>query len=92
MRNKKYGPCKIIKKINNKAYVVDLLENLGISSTFNVAYIFEYFLPEDSDSNLRTSCFQERETDVRQFTPGHSTQESASQPDITLGSQPLNRT
>ena len=43
LRNKKYGPCKIIKKINNNVYVVDLLENLAISSTFNAADIFEYF-------------------------------------------------
>jgi hypothetical protein len=56
LRNKKYGPCKIIKKINDNAYVVDLLENLAISSTFNVVDIFEYFPLEESDSNSRTSC------------------------------------
>jgi hypothetical protein len=58
----KYGLCKIIKKINDNAYVVDLPENLAISSTFNVANLFEYFPPEKSNS--RTSCFQEGETDV----------------------------
>ena len=56
LRNKKYGPCKIIKKINDNAYVVDLPENLAISSTFNMADIFEYFPPEESNSNSRTSC------------------------------------
>jgi hypothetical protein len=73
MRNKKYGPCKIIKKINDNAYVVDLPENLGISLTFNVADIFKYFPPEESNSNSRKSCFQEGETDVGQFTLGHNT-------------------
>jgi hypothetical protein len=57
LRNKKYNPCKIIKKINDNAYIVDLLENLAISSTFNVVDIFEYFPPKESNSNLRTSCF-----------------------------------
>jgi hypothetical protein len=55
MKNKKYRPCEIIKKINENAYVVDLPDNLAISSTFNVANIFEYFPPEDSSSNSRMS-------------------------------------
>ena len=64
MKKKKYRPCEIIKKINDNAYVVDLLDNLAISSTFNVADLFEYFLPKDSGSNLRTSYFQKGETEV----------------------------
>jgi hypothetical protein len=69
LRNKKYGPCKILKKINDNAYVIDLPEDLAISSTFNVADIFEYFPPEDSKLNLRTSSFQERETDAGHEVP-----------------------
>jgi hypothetical protein len=57
MKNKKNGPCKIIKKINDNAYVVDLPNNLAISSTFNVANIFEYF-------QLRMNYFQEGDIDV----------------------------
>jgi hypothetical protein len=57
------------KKINDNAYVVDLLEDLAISSTFNVADIFENFPPEDSELNSRTSSFQEGETDAGHAVP-----------------------
>ena len=69
LRNKKYGPCKILKKINDNAYVVDLPEDLAISSTYNVTDIFEYFPPKDSELNLRTSSFQEGETNARHAVP-----------------------
>jgi len=69
LRNKKYGPCKILKKINDNAYVVDLPEDLAVSSTFNVAEIFEYFPQEESELNSRTSSFQEGETDVAHEGP-----------------------
>jgi hypothetical protein len=63
LRNK-YGPCKILKKINDNANVVDLPEDLAVSSTFNVADIFEYFPLENLKLNSMTSSFQECETDV----------------------------
>jgi hypothetical protein len=69
LNNKKFGPCKILKKINDNAYVIDLLEDLAISLTFNFVDIFEYFLPKELEINLRKSSFQEGKTDI-----GHKSQ------------------
>ena len=35
----------ILKKLNDKAYIIDLLEGLQIPPTSNVVYIFDYYPP-----------------------------------------------
>ena len=43
LKDKKYGSFQIIKKINNNACIIKLLLEMGISSTFNVADLYECY-------------------------------------------------
>ena len=69
MKSKKHGPYQIVKKINDNAYVVALLDSMGISKTFNVVDIFPYYsldelMYPDIPTNSRSSFFQVGETDA----------------------------
>lgn len=60
LQNRKYGPCHILKKISDNAYVVELPKNMFISPTFNIADLFEYHPPDqqfDEGTTSETSFF-----------------------------------
>ena len=46
LKAEKIGPFRIKYKVVDKVYVIELPSDLQISSTFNVADIFEYFPPD----------------------------------------------
>jgi hypothetical protein len=42
LKMKKIGPCKILRKFAANAYEIELLDNVGISSIFNIAIFYPY--------------------------------------------------
>jgi ribosomal protein L21E len=56
------GPFKIVQKINDNAYKVELPGTYGVSATFNVADLSPYF-DDEAELDSRTSLFQPGEND-----------------------------
>ena len=42
LKPKKYGPFKILKRISDYSYLVDLLSDMTMSKTFNVVALHKY--------------------------------------------------
>lgn len=57
------GPFKIIERINNNAYKVDLPGEYAVSTTFNVKDLIPY--KDDDIESLRANSFQQGEDDTR---------------------------
>jgi hypothetical protein len=73
LKDKTYGPFQILRKINDNAYIVDLPADMAISTTFNVADLYEYHPPDVASSHIthsRSSSFHAGETDVEPVAAG----------------------
>jgi hypothetical protein len=56
------GPFRVLAKINDNAYKIDLPPSYGVSNTFNVADLLPYTSEDTSES--RTTPFQGEEDDM----------------------------
>lgn len=63
IKKKKYGTFKVLKKIRDNAYVIDLPPEWNISNIFNVQEVFTFLGDFEimlCDGNLRVNFPQER--------------------------------
>lgn len=74
------GPFKIIEKINNNAYKLELPPEFGVSPTFNIANLKPIF--GEDELELRTTPLQDGEDD-EDITPMHMTETPPMQGPIT---------
>jgi hypothetical protein len=65
------GSFKILEKINDNAYKLELAPEFGVSPTFNISYVRPYLGEEDEDPS-RTTSIQEGEDDEDITTPDTS--------------------
>jgi hypothetical protein len=61
-KGKKIGPCRVLKKINNNTYEIELFPNINTIHTFNIQDLSAYH--GELDDKSWTSSFSVGEDDV----------------------------
>jgi hypothetical protein len=57
LKMKKIGPCRVLKKLGENAYEIELLNDIGISPKFNVSYLYPYRV-EEAETRTEQSVIQ----------------------------------
>ena len=57
------GPFKVLKKVGDNAYVLELPDEYGVSPVFNVSDLTLYEVGDDLNDDSRMNPFQEGEID-----------------------------
>jgi hypothetical protein len=78
------GPFKVLERINDNAYKLDLLVDFGVSPTFNIVDLKPY-LGEDDELESRTNQMQEGQNDEDITTNDTSTPTRVSTSTTPLG-------
>ena len=52
------GPFRVLEKVNDNAYKVELPDDYNVSATFNVRDLSPYHADVDEELDLRTNPFQ----------------------------------
>ena len=65
------GPFKVLERINNNAYKLELPGDYGVSTTFNVVDLSPYIADDtiEDPSDLRANLLQARGDDGNQVQP-----------------------
>ena len=58
------GPFKVLKKVNDNAHKLELLEDMSVSSIFNVGYLLPFLEDEEDGDDLRENHSQEGEDEA----------------------------
>ncbi|KAL0408292.1 UNVERIFIED_CONTAM: hypothetical protein Sradi_1763600 [Sesamum radiatum] len=84
------GPFRVLKRINDNAYKLDLPGEYGVSATFNVSDLSPFY---DTDIEVsRTTPFQEGEDDeIPEGVQQAKGIRDPLHPDLTIGSGPLTK-
>jgi len=88
LKARNYGPYKVVQKINDNTYLIDLPESFSISKTFNISDIRKYYQTSEPENQLGTIEAKEKVHDATSLIENSNNQIS-SNTEFTEDNQPI---